>query len=140
MYCLCIPRHRVPSWWQVCGEWVRSACAAGGFVQDPRELRARMFESDDTLLIVMVLESGVPCGCMVVEMPSDRDAVHVTSVAGHGLPHGWMRVAVEHLVEIARITRRSQITGAGRLGWERRLAPYGFVWDDEQERYVRRMP
>lgn len=131
MHCLSIPRYRVPPYLELVRPWVVSACRAGGWVTDPRKVLEGIEQRDDVLLVMLVHE-GRAGGCMVVET-ENRARVHVLSIGADrkALPRGWYRCAVEHLVEMARTVGAASITGAGRLGWERVLAPLGFRWDGE---------
>jgi hypothetical protein len=133
MHCLTVPRWGMHYHWRTVAMWISKGCRAGGFDVDPGSLKLKLFDTDEALLVLIREdESCATVGCMVVEIGLDEPRIHVTCAGGLRHMGAWIAPAARHLDEICRVLKYREITLAGRPGWRRRLAPYGYEADPER--------
>ena len=123
-----IPPQAVPDIWpHIAGEVERAR------PDRLPQIYAAACEGKD-LLLVHHREPGQLDGVLICQLYPE--ALHVYTVSGYRL-RDWLTEAHEALVTLAKELGRSKITGGGRTGWAKLLAPLGY--EQEQGSYVFRL-
>jgi hypothetical protein len=122
-----IPADDVPVMWPIVRRWIKEACAWTLGVVKPADIRSDCMAGRRHMFVIMLGESIIGSGVLEI----DQTSVHVTSLGGSRLPHGWEPHLLDYLVSVALSCRLRTITIQGRRGWDRKLRPLGFVREGE---------